>query len=106
MYVNVIGLVGAAIVSAVNPQIGVSPRLFRLNFQEVVRFGDVMDSLIKSVVFGTAIAVACLALGIGVNATIFSVVDGVIINPYPYPESDRLIVLHSTNQKLDVRRAG
>ena len=53
----------------------------------------------------TAIAVACLALGIGVNATIFSVVDGVILNPYPYPESDRLIVLHSSNQKLDVRRS-
>jgi len=62
-------------------------------------------TLLKNKAF-TAIAVACLALGIGVNATIFSVVDGVIINPYPYPESDRLIVLHSTNQKLDVRRAG
>jgi len=54
----------------------------------------------------TAIAIACLSLGIGVNATIFSVVDGVVLNPYPYPESDRLIVLHSTNQKLGVRRGG
>ncbi|HEX6976325.1 MAG TPA: ABC transporter permease, partial [Vicinamibacterales bacterium] len=62
-------------------------------------------TLLKNKAF-TAIAVACLSLGIGVNATIFSVVDGVVLNPYPYPESDRLVVLHSTNQKLDVRRSG
>lgn len=54
----------------------------------------------------TAIAVACLSLGIGVNATIFSVVDGVILNPYPYPESDRIIVLHSTNPQIQVFRTG
>lgn len=64
MYVNVIGLVGAAIVAAVNPQIGVSPRLFRLNFQEVVKFGDILDSIIKSVVFGTAVALACCHVGL------------------------------------------
>ncbi len=55
MYVNVIGLVGGAIVSAVNPKIDVSVRLFRLNFQEIVKFSDVMDSLLKSVVFGVAV---------------------------------------------------
>ena len=54
----------------------------------------------------TAIAVACLALGIGVNATIFSVVDGVLLQPYPYPEADRIIVLNSTNQRLGVNRSG
>jgi predicted permease len=52
----------------------------------------------------TAIAVACLALGIGVNVTIFSVVDGVVLNPYPYPESDRLIVPHATNPRQQVFR--
>ena len=54
----------------------------------------------------TAIAVACLSLGIGVNATIFSVVDGVVLNPYPYPDSDRLAVINSTNAKLNVQRGG
>lgn len=54
----------------------------------------------------TAVAVTCLSLGIGVNATIFSVVDGVILHPYPYPESDRLIVLNSTNRPQRVNRAG
>ncbi|HEX9898329.1 MAG TPA: ABC transporter permease [Candidatus Methylomirabilis sp.] len=64
MYVNVIGLVGGAIVSAVNPKISVSFRLFRLNFQEVVKFGDIMDSIIKSIVFGMAVAVTCCYVGL------------------------------------------
>jgi putative ABC transport system permease protein len=60
-------------------------------------------TLLKSPGF-TAVAVLCLALGIGVNATIFSVVDGVMLNPYPYPDADRIIVVHSTNQRLGVQR--
>ena len=52
----------------------------------------------------TAVAVICLSLGIGVNATIFSVVDGVILNPYPYPDADRIVVVHSYNQRLGVQR--
>ena len=54
----------------------------------------------------TAIAVACLALGIGVNSTIFSVVDGVILSPYPYPDSDQIVVVNGINQKEGITRAG
>ncbi len=60
-------------------------------------------SLLKSPGF-TAIAVACLALGIGVNATIFSVVDGVILKPFPYPDPEQIVAIHSTNQKERVNR--
>jgi phospholipid/cholesterol/gamma-HCH transport system permease protein len=64
MYVNLVGLIGGALVSAVNSKIAVSLRQFQLNFQEVVRFSDVMDSIIKSVVFGVAIAITCCYIGL------------------------------------------
>jgi predicted permease len=53
-----------------------------------------------------AVAIACLSLGIGVNATIFSVVDGIILNPHPFPDADRLSPIHSTSARLGVTRGG
>jgi putative ABC transport system permease protein len=45
----------------------------------------------------TLIAVATLAVGIGLNSAIFSVVNSVILRPLPYRDSDRLVQIWSRN---------
>lgn len=53
-----------------------------------------------------AVTVVCLGVGIGVNATIFSVVDGVLIQPFPYAEPDRIVVMNTVNREAEVFEGG
>src|SRR5690348_14682725 len=41
----------------------------------------------------TAVAVVALALGIGLNTTVFSFVSALLLRPLPYPDSDRIVML-------------
>ena len=56
-------------------------------------------SLRKTPAF-TAAAILTLALGIGANTAIFSALDGVVLQPLPYREADRLVVVALYNRSL------
>src|SRR5690348_1341610 len=77
-----------------------------------VRSGAWLETLIQDLRFGvrmigrnpgfSALVILTLALGIGANTAIFSVVYGVLLRPLPYPHGEDLVVLHQYAKKINI----
>jgi putative ABC transport system permease protein len=69
-----------------------------------------MDTVFKDLSYGgrsllrnpgfSCVAVITLALGIGANTAIFSVINAVLLRPLPYPNSDRLLFISERDQQM------
>src|SRR3954468_3961991 len=74
-----------------------------------------MNTLLQDVRYGlrmllkyrgfTAVAVIALGLGIGANTAIFSLVNGVLLRPLPFPEAERIVYFEGNNPSAGINES-
>ena len=70
-----------------------------------MRLTHILRRLLQMPVF-TSVAVMTLAIGIGANSAIFSVIEGVLLKPLPYPNPDELVVLDHSADGIGLKHTG
>ena len=70
-----------------------------------MRLKYVLRRLVHSPGF-TLVTALTLALGIGANSAIFSVVEGILLKPLPYPHAERLVAMNHTAPGINFKEAG
>ena len=53
---------------------------------------QVLRRLVRTPMF-TAVTLITLAAGVGANTVVFSVLEGILLKPLPYPHSEQLVVI-------------
>src|SRR5262245_26024684 len=71
----------------------------RQHFQHILR------RLSRSPLF-TLVTILTIAIGVGANGAIFSVVNGVLLKPLPYPEQESLVALWQTAPNINLKEVG
>ncbi len=75
--------------------VGIGPLLEQ--FWQDIRYGA--RSLLRNAVFA-AVSITTLALGIGMNTAVFSIVNATLIKPLPYPASQRLVWIANKDERF------